>query len=142
MCVHTARLNAFSISNIYDARRQIINALLRMSYFLPSPFINTSKWSTKLSQLSTLSCSSTSSGQNYDLISVHLLSNCKSPNHRSAIAFWRLTLAKGIVLFQGRVTITLYLVFESIPWENPFVLIRVSSVNSINLFIIEELQFQ
>ena len=75
-----------------------------------------------------------------------MLSNFKSPNHRSAIVFWRLTLAKGIVLLQGRVAVTLYLVFESIPWENkqedPFVLIKVSSVSSINLFITEELQFQ
>ena len=75
-----------------------------------------------------------------------MLSNFKSSNYRSAIIFWRLTLAKGIVLVQGRVTVTLYLVFESIPWENkqedPFVLIKVSSVSSINLFITEELQFQ
>ena len=75
-----------------------------------------------------------------------MLSNFKSSNYRSAIIFWRLTLAKGIVLVQGRVTVTLYLVFESIPWENkqedPFVLIKVSSVSSINLFIIDEPQFQ
>ena len=75
-----------------------------------------------------------------------MLSNFKSSNYRSAIIFWRLTLAKGIVLVQERVTVTLYLVFESIPWENkqedPFVLIKVSSVSSINLFIIDEPQFQ
>ena len=75
-----------------------------------------------------------------------MLSNFKSSNYRSAIIFWCLTLAKGIVLVQGRVTVTLYLVFESISWENkqedPFVLIKVSSVSSINLFILEESQFQ
>ena len=56
--------------NICDFREQINDVVLKNWYFLPSAFIATSKWSTKLFQLATLSCSSASNGPSRDLTSV------------------------------------------------------------------------
>ena len=56
--------------NICDFREQINDVVLKNWYFLPGAFIATSKWSTKLFQRATLSCSSASNGPSRNLTSV------------------------------------------------------------------------